>query len=166
MYIVLALLVITPIGWILLGMSRSKKQGGSWNTKEGILNTASIIPCILLVIIGIAWVSNYLIAIDTYGRLLAYKEVIVAYDECVVITSKDAIVRDDIGSMRPSIIPSIDIQVENLRQSTNTSDRVREMRDYVKEYHTVLNQYKSYKAHWLTSQFLPPIPKELLEPLV
>jgi hypothetical protein len=128
----------------------------------------SVVLCILFgvgVLTTGPWgVKLYYQSTQDYATILAAKTALATYKDSIDAT-QGSIVKDPYNKL--AAVPSTGISIvgglENMKQSTNTSDRVKEYRDYVREYETLRAKYQVYKGTWIFRTSIARMPVGLLE---
>jgi len=107
------------------------------------------------IVFGLIWMYCYGRSLDSYGKLTVSAEVKAAYETAVEDTANKAVVG---LPMLSRVLASI----ENYKHSTNTSNRIVEHRDYMKERLELRGKYKLITTRWVTKQFVATPPPGLL----
>jgi len=166
MWLVLVFFVLGVPAAVVLGVMRAKSNKCTWNGKELAVGVPGVIFTVLMVICGIIFAISYFYSISAYSKMYAYKQVVPYYELAVARTATVAVVKLPDAEIPPevrSVLVELGISVENLKQSSNISDRIVELRDLRKEYYDRLNWYKMCTSKWITRQFIAKMPRDLLE---
>jgi len=88
------------------------------------------------------WTSTYITSYMEVAKMEAFYDANRSAYEATVETTKNAI-------YQISKQAALRIDVENLQQSTNWSERMAELRDAVVEYNTCIYKLRKYNATWI-----------------
>lgn len=88
------------------------------------------------------WIDIYCQSVGAIAELEAFCNANKANYELVIDKTNEAVIRLESE-------PGLNISVENLKQSTNLSERIKELRDECKEYNINLSKLRKYNSHWL-----------------
>lgn len=81
-----------------------------------------------------------------------------------ILDTKSAVVQEPYNIANPTPTGmSIQGGLENLKQSTSNSERVRDYRDYIKVYEELRNKYIAYRQTWVFRWSLAPMVPGLLD---
>lgn len=113
-------------------------------------------------IVGIIfWIAISMISIGAYfnsvARIADLESFQLANKQAFEVTSKQT----GEAVIRLSSNPAFQISVENLKQSTNWSDRIKELRNRVIWYNLNLNRLRTYNRNWWLYLMFANPPKEL-----
>lgn len=125
-------------GMVMIAMGKFDQQGNPDKCAGfGLAFTAIGAICILGV-----WIPGYVVSYKRVARMEAFYDANRSAYEATVESTKSAV-------YRISKEAALRIDVENLQQSTNWSDRVAEFRDAVVEYNTCIYKLRKYNATWI-----------------
>ncbi|MCG2690182.1 hypothetical protein L6252_02800 [Candidatus Parcubacteria bacterium] len=159
MLVALILLVVA----IILTVLYYKDVGGQ---SDGLV-LAAFVGWLFFVIVLVIGIVGYCGSLGVYGKLLAYQKLELTFQDAIKKTT-DAVVAVDGSKQAQQLDPKtiallveMGIDVANLKQSTNISERVKEWRDYQKWYSETLHSYQMWSRNWFARWFVARMPKEL-----
>ena len=135
--------LLLAIGAVILGIS--------WKFNLENWNLAGWVVCIVTLIIGVAiWIPCYMISLTDVTDMETFYDVNRKNYEITIDQTREAVIcLNSMGQFQ--------VSVENLSQSTNWSERIKELRDGVVEYNKELRRLKMWNSIiWIDWFFVDP----------
>ncbi len=125
---------------------------------EGFWGSGIVMVLASVIIVLLVWPIQYIYSITQIAEMESfYTANRQNYEMTVEQTSKAIIFLEKESTLQ--------ISVENLKQSTNWSERLKELRDEVSQYNDHLYRLTAYNDNWLLDWFFKDIP-ESFKPII
>jgi predicted PurR-regulated permease PerM len=144
---------------VLYYVSDSVKSGLSESIACAFMGVCIIIA-IALFFITISWFAEYPLSISKYGQLRGTRDSVLSYEIIARETKSAYYAVKDISDLKLGNV-SIDLGLENIKQSTNVSERLSELVKVITEYNQDINKYHSRWSNPFTKLFIAPPPEDL-----
>ncbi len=125
---------------------------------ESLWGSATVIVIASVIVLLLVWPVEYMISITRVAEMKSfYTANRQNYEMTVEQTSKAIIFLEKESTLQ--------ISVENLKQSTNWSERLKELRDEVSQYNDHFYRLTAYNDNWLIDWFFKDLP-ESFKPII
>jgi len=119
-----------------------------------------VVSLVCFVVFGVWCLVIYTEGVKDYGLLITREKVLQAGIVAIEATDKTALKEPYITDNK-SIVGGI----ENMKQSSNTSERIKEYRDVGVEYEKLIGKYKAYCSIWWYRSAVPGCLVDYIEDL-
>lgn len=158
LFVVIAILVMAIVCTTLL-----VRKGERWDI-PGTLLAFSIILWIFFLGTTFWGVALYDTSVGDYGQMYAFKETEKVYMQTIdMVTTKASVMEPYMSGRDVSGGVSINVGLENMKQSTNNTSAMTDYRNIVVSYQSLLGKYKAANRTWFYRWAIAPTPKEFLE---
>lgn len=153
-------ILIFAILTVLCLVARNKWRRDSWEIRWDM---AAILSGIASVIFLVVTLCIYFGTIDDYAKLKAYPTVEKIIVESIQATSQSIvdIKRDPLTPDAESLLSGMGIDVANFKHSTQTADRVNDLKNIRMWYFQTTERYSLLTSNLITRSFFPPLPADL-----
>lgn len=134
--------------------------GNKYPTIKSISYIVALFAIIVIVVAGGFSLVIYTSGVDDYGLLLTQEKVLQAGMIAIEATDK-TMIKESYNTDSKSIIGGI----ENIKQSSNTSERIKEYRDTIVVYEQLIGKYRAYCSIWWYKNMLPGCLVDYIESL-
>ena len=124
-----------------------------------ILSVTFGIVAFVFICLLIGWVATYPGAQARFGNLTGMRDSLVAY-EVIARDTKTAYYVVEQSDLKLGNQPIV-LGLENVKQSTNVSDRLARIGELILDYNMSVSKYRSNWSNWFTKMFIPKPPDDL-----
>jgi len=117
------------------------------------LATATVFSGIILGVVCVGWPVSYAATTGRIAELDAFQGGVFEAYVCTVDATEKAVVKLDLEKLL--------VSAENIKQSTNLSDRIAELRDRVVWYNETLKRLRAMNDIWWLNAFIKDVPESL-----